>query len=30
VANPGGQRLGTLLQGYEEQSNVNIVRSPSA
>jgi flagellar basal-body rod protein FlgG len=26
VANPGGQEgLGTLLQGYEEQSNVNIV-----
>jgi flagellar basal-body rod protein FlgG len=26
VANPGGQEgLGTLLQGYEEQSNVNVV-----
>jgi flagellar basal-body rod protein FlgG len=26
VANPGGQEgLGTLMQGYEEQSNVNIV-----
>ena len=26
VANPGGQEgLGSLLQGYEEQSNVNIV-----
>ena len=26
VANPGGQEgLGTLLQGYQEQSNVSIV-----